>query len=141
PVGFKGIDVDRHSCPLQQLCEALELEAHHRAADVVGVVMGDQYTGQVHVVGLEDVDQISGGVGRVDDDGVAGLAVADEVGEVAHLRGDHVAGREVAPREQLPKVQAVGHVPRLCGGGLELHQAGGAALVQVHHIGARAQKV
>jgi hypothetical protein len=101
--------VHGHAGPLQQLGEPLQLEAHHRPADMVRVVMGDQHAGQVHAVGLDSVDQVACGVGRVDDDGVAGFAVADEVGEVAHLRRDHVACREVAAREQLPKVQAVGH--------------------------------
>ena len=101
----------RHTDALQQLGEALEFEAHHRPADVVGVMVGDQDAGQVHAVGLERVDQILGGVGGVDDDAVAGLAVADQVGEVAHLLGDHVVGREVAAGQQLPEVQA--HQPRL----------------------------
>ena len=107
PFRLMGVDVDRHADPLQQLGQALELEAHHRAADVVGVVVGDQHPGQVHAVGFEGVEQVVGGVGRVDDDAVAGLAVADQVGEVAHLLGDHVAGGEVAAGQQLPEVQTV----------------------------------
>ena len=102
-----AVDVHRHALALQQLGQALELEAHHRPADVVGVVVGDQHAGQVHAVGLQGVDQVVGGVGRIDDDGVAGLAVADQIGEVAHLLGDHVAGREVAAGQQLPEIEAV----------------------------------
>ena len=130
-----------HADPFQQLGEALEFEAHHRPADVVGVVVGHQHARQVHAVGLQCVDQILRGVGRVDDDGVARLTVADEVGEVAHLLRDHVAGREIAPREQLPKIQAVGHDLRLCGRGFESDHAGGAALVELRHVAARTQEV
>ena len=102
-----GVDVHRHTDPLQQFGQSLEGEAHHRAADVVGVVVGDQHAGQVHAVGLEGVEQIAGGVGGVDHHRLAGLAVTDEVGEVAHLLGDHVAGGEVAAGQQLPEVEAV----------------------------------
>ena len=66
----------RHTHPLHQLGKALELEAHDRSADVVGMVVGDQHTRQVHTVGLQRVHQISCGVRRVHHDGVAGLAVA-----------------------------------------------------------------
>ena len=36
-----------------------------------------------------------------------GLAIADEVGEVAHLLGHDVAGGEIAAGEQLAEVQTV----------------------------------
>jgi hypothetical protein len=102
-----AVHMHRHTDPLQQLRQAGQLETHHRTADVVGVVVRRQHAGQMHAVGLQRVDQITGGVGRVDDDAVAGFAVADEVGEVAHLGGDHVADGEVAPGEQLAEVEAV----------------------------------
>lgn len=102
-----GIDVDGHVDPVQQLGQALERETHHGAADVVGVVVGDQHPGQPHAVGLEGVQQGPGGVGRVDHHRVAGLAITDQVGEVAHLGGDRVARGEVPAGEQLAEVQAV----------------------------------
>ena len=130
-----------HAGSLQQLGKALELEARHRPADVVGVVVGHQHPGQMHSIGLQRVDQIVRGVGRVNDHAIAGLTVPDEVGEIAHLLRDHVAGREVLPREQLPEIQAVGHLIRLCGRRLQSDHAGGAALVQVRHVAARPQEV
>ena len=122
-----GVDVHRHADALQQFGQALELEAHHRTADVVGVVVGDQHAGQVHAVGLQRVDQVAGGVGRVDDHGVAGLPVADQVGEVAHLLGDHVAGREIATREQLPEVEPVRVSHALSVGSRRRHTAPGSS--------------
>lgn len=47
PLGFVGVDVHGHTDPLQQLGEPLELEAHHRTAHVVGMMMGDQHPDSV----------------------------------------------------------------------------------------------
>ena len=74
---------------------------------MVGVMMGHQHPGQVHAVRLERVDQITGGVGRVDHHAVPGLTVADQVGEIAHLHREHVADGEIAAGEQLTEVQPV----------------------------------
>ena len=99
--------MDRHVHPLQQLGQALELEAHHRTSDVVWVVVGDQYAGEPHPVGLQCVEQIASGVGRVDYHCLASLLVADQVSEVAHLLGDHVTSGVVPAGEQLAEVEAV----------------------------------
>jgi hypothetical protein len=107
PVRLMGVHVHRHADPFQQFGETLELEAHHRAADVVRVVMTDEHTGQMHAIGLDGIEQIVGGVGRVDDDAVARLAIADEVGEIAHLLGDDVVRGEVSAGQQLLEVQTV----------------------------------
>lgn len=74
---------------------------------MVGVVVRHQHPGQVHAVGLEGVEEITGGIRRVDDHAVPGLPVADQVREVAHLRREHVAGGEVAAGEQLTEVEPV----------------------------------
>ena len=58
---------------------------------MVGVVVRDERAGERHVVGGEHVEQLADRVGGVDDDGLAGLAVADEVHEVDHLAGDRIA--------------------------------------------------
>ncbi len=107
PERFMGIYVHGHTRSLQQLGQALELKAHHRAADMIGVVMGDQHPGQVHAVGLERVDQVAGGVRRIYHYAVSGISIADQVGEIAHLCRDHVAGGEIATGEQLTEVQPV----------------------------------
>ena len=107
PKRFVGIYVYGHTRPIQQLGQALQLKTHHRAADMIGVMMGDQHTGQVHAVSLEGVDQVTGGVRRVYHYAVSGLTIANQVGEIAHLRRDHVAGGEIATGEQLTEVQPV----------------------------------
>lgn len=107
PIRFVGVDVHRDFDPLEEFGQARQGEAHHRPADVVGVVVGDQDAGQVHTVGLERVDQVAGGVGRIDHDGVAGFPVTDQVGEVAHLLRHHVAGGKIPAREQLAEIQTV----------------------------------
>src|SRR6185437_6317906 len=78
--GLYGIHVDGNADPFHQFGQAFQLEAHHRTAHMVGVVVGDQHAGQVHAVGLERVDQVAGRVGGVHHDAVTGLPVADQVG-------------------------------------------------------------
>ena len=75
---------------------------------MVGVVVRGQHAGDRHAVGLDGVDQVVDGVGRVDEHALAGGPVADGVDEVDHLLGDRVVDGEVAPRQQLAEVQAVG---------------------------------
>ena len=72
-------------------------------ADMVRVVVRAQHAGQLHAVGLDDVEQVLHRVGRVDHDGLARRAVADEVDEVDHLAGHQVALGEVAARESCLK--------------------------------------
>ena len=69
--------------------------------------MGDQHSGQFHPVGFEGVKQVAGRVGGVDHHCLPGVAIADEVGEVAHLLGDRVVRGEVAAGEQLAEIEAV----------------------------------
>ena len=64
---------------------------------MVRMVVGDQGADHVHPVGGGDGEEIGHPVGGVDDHGLAGITVADEVGEVDHLRGERVAHREVLP--------------------------------------------
>src|SRR5699024_6142425 len=45
-------------------------------------------------------------IGRIDDDGLTGLAVPDDVDEVDHLLGDPVVLREIEPRQQLLEIEA-----------------------------------
>ena len=76
------------------------------AADMVGVVVGDEHVGEAHPVGAEDLDELADAVRGVDRDRLARLAVADEVHEVDHLLRDLVVAREVAAREQLAEVRS-----------------------------------
>ena len=45
----------------------------------------------------------------IDQDGVAGLAIADRVDEVDHLAGDRVVLGEIPPGQQLTEVEAIAH--------------------------------
>ena len=49
-LGLVGLHVDRHAGGVEQLGDALDPIAHHGAAAVVGVVVGDERTGEVHAV-------------------------------------------------------------------------------------------
>ena len=73
---------------------------------MVGVVVRGEGAGEPHVVGGEDVEQALDVVGGVDHDGLAGLAVADQVHEVHHLAGDRIRAGEVAAGQQLAEVEA-----------------------------------
>ena len=69
--------------------------------------VGPQDAGQPHVVGRHNVQQVLHRVGGVDRHRLACLAVADEVDEVHHLAGHHVAPGEVATGQQLAEIEAV----------------------------------
>ena len=105
-LGLLGLHVDRHRGQLEQLADAHDVEAHHGAAHVVGVVVGGEGAGEVHAVGGEHVEDALGVVGGVDHDRLARLAVADQVDEVDHLAGHRVVGGDVAAGEQLAEVEA-----------------------------------
>ena len=57
--------------PLEQRGDALDRVAHHRAADVVGVVVRGEHAGDRHAVGLDGVDEVVDGVRRVDEHALA----------------------------------------------------------------------
>ncbi len=81
----------------EQLGEALDAPAAQAAADVVGVVVGDEHVGQAHPVGAEDLDQLVHAVRGIDRDGLACLPIADEVDEVHHLLRDLVVAAKSRP--------------------------------------------
>ena len=68
-----------------------------------------EHADEAHVVGFEHGQDVVDVVGRVDDHGFTGLAVADEVGEVDHLPGHLVALGDVPARQQLAEIQAIVH--------------------------------
>ena len=74
---------------------------------MVGMMVGNQHPRQCHAVSGEGVEQVTGGIGRVDHHRLGGFPVTDEVGEVAHLLCDGIAGGEVTAGEQLPEVETV----------------------------------
>ena len=51
PRRLVALHVDRAVDPLQQVGDALDRVAHHRSADVIGVVVRGQHAGDPHAVG------------------------------------------------------------------------------------------
>ncbi len=109
PRRLVALDVDGHRPQAEQLVDAGDAVARHVATDVVRVVVGGERARQLHVVLVEHVEDAADVVGRVDDHGLALLAVADEVDEVDHLPSDGVVVPEVATTQQLTEVQALAH--------------------------------
>jgi hypothetical protein len=103
------VDVNAGVYQSDQVADALDGVAHHRAADVVGVVVGDEGGGDAHPVGCRGIDQLGGPVGRVDDHGLPGFTVPDEVDEVDHLLGQRVVDGKVPPGQELAEIQLLGH--------------------------------
>ena len=87
--------------------DALDRVAHHRSTDVIRVVVRGDHAGDVHAVGGDGGEQFGDGVGRVDEDALAGRPVADGVHEVDHLGGERVVDGEVATAQQLAEVQPI----------------------------------
>ena len=114
-LGLLVLGMDRHGHLVEQLLHPGDVEAHHRAANVVRVVVGGEYSGTPHAVGLENLQQGGDVVGRVDDDRLARVPVADQVHEVDHLLCHPVGGAEVAAGQQLPEVEPVVGCRRLFG--------------------------
>ena len=108
PRRLGSLHVDRHVDPLEQPGQPLDRQPHHRAADVVGVVVRGEHAADDHAVGLDGVDDVVDGVRRVDEQALARLPVADGVDEVDHLRGHGIADGEVAAGQELAEVQALG---------------------------------
>ena len=74
---------------------------------MVGVVVSRKDTGDSHVLSSDQVDELSGGVRRVDEHAVAGYSVADRVDKVDHLLGELVSLREVASGQELTEVETI----------------------------------
>lgn len=110
---LRALQMDRHVDPVEQTGDAIDLVTHHVPADVVGVIVGSEHADEAHLVCLQDVEQVTNVVGRVDDDGFTGLPIPDEVTEVDHLSSDQIPGREVSAAEQLAEVEASIHVRTL----------------------------
>ena len=58
---------------------------------------------------VEDVENSGDVVRRVDGDGLARVAVADEVAEVDHLGREEVGTPDIASTEQLTEIETVFH--------------------------------
>lgn len=110
PLHLMFVHVNGYGNAFEQICQTWQGEAHHLAADMVGMVVCDQDAGDPHPVGFGSIDEIGCRVGGIDDKAVACLAVADQVREVTHLRRDRITNGPITAGQQLAKVQTVcGH--------------------------------
>ena len=83
---------------LEKLGNSFQLHAHHRSADVVGMVMGCQHPSTAHVVGGKHCEQAFNVVSRVNQHRFTALTITDRIDEVDHLRCDGIVGSEVSTR-------------------------------------------
>ncbi len=60
PLDLSHVGVDRDLGQLQQLGDAHDGMAEQVAADVIGVIVGGEHTGEAHVIGLEESDYFPG---------------------------------------------------------------------------------
>lgn len=107
PLELVALHVDRDVELLQECRDPFDPQPHHRAADMVRVVMGCKHPDRTHPVPLDGLDYRHDVIGRVHQQAFAGLTIADNVHEVDHLAGELVVDAEVPSGEQLPKVQAI----------------------------------
>ncbi|MEY3091586.1 MAG: hypothetical protein RIU67_369 [Actinomycetota bacterium] len=105
------VDVNRNLHAFEQTSDTFDPVAHHRAAHMIGVIVGRQHARHSESVTFHDVDEIVDAVRRVDDDAFAGAAIPDQVDEVGHLGGQRIADREIVSGQELPKVEVVRHRP------------------------------
>ena len=108
PRRLGSLHVHRHVDSFEQPGQPLDRQPHHRAADVIGVVVRGEHPADDHAIGLDGVDDVVDGVRRIDEQALARVPVADGVDEVDHLGGHGIADGEVAAGEELAEVQALG---------------------------------
>ena len=74
---------------------------------MIRVIVRGDHAGHGHPVGGDRGEQVGHGIGRIDENALAGAPVADDVHEVDHLGGERIVDREVATAQQLAEVQTV----------------------------------
>jgi hypothetical protein len=89
------VDVDRAVDVFEQGRDALDGVAHHRAADVIGVIVRGEGAGDGQPVGGDQIDQFADGVRGIDEQALAGRSISDRVDEVDHLCCHGVVDGEV----------------------------------------------
>ena len=90
PRHFVSLHVNGAIDAFEQRGDALDGVAHHRSADVVGVVVRREHAAHGHAVGGHSGDHIVDCVGRIDQEAFARRSISDRVDEVDHLLGDGI---------------------------------------------------
>ena len=101
PIRFRLVDVGFTRVALDERGEALDVVAHHVPTDVIGVIVGDERSDDLHIVRGGDLQDPGDIPRRVDHEALSRVRVAYEVDEVLHRGRDLVAGTEVPPSEEL----------------------------------------
>ncbi len=99
--------MNRHRALLEERADTFDGVAHHRSADMVGVVMGRKHAGERHVVFMNDAQDVIDGVCRVHHYALARLAVANEIDEIDHLVRKWVARCKIPTAQELSEIQLV----------------------------------
>lgn len=105
PFHLCSLNVDRYRTSLQQRCYAVDPKSHHRATDMVGVVVRGQYAAYRHAIELDFIDKGVDIVSRIHEQTFTGLPISYCVHKIDHLSCEIIVSREVPPREKLPKIQ------------------------------------
>ncbi len=106
-LGLGGLHMHRYGCEFEQFLHALDGVTHHFSAHMVWVIVGGDGSNEMHAIGGKHLKDAGNVVGRVDHDGLTGLAVAHQVHKVDHLLGQWVGAGNIATRQQLAEIQTV----------------------------------
>lgn len=101
------IDVHRHVRLLEQLRNSLDRDPCQVAANMVRMMMGDEYPRYRHGVLGKSRENVVDLVGRIHYKRGPGHGVANQVAEVHHLGSQRVTNSEVPAGQQLAKVCSV----------------------------------
>src|SRR4029079_3186246 len=96
--------------------QSLDLPAAEVSADMIGVVVRHEHTGEVEAVGGEDVEERADSIRGIDRDRLTAFAITDEVAVVGHRPGHRIVEREVGAGQQLTKVEPITHRASIHGG-------------------------
>ena len=106
---LRALQMNRHVDLFEKIGDAVDPVAHHGSADVIGVVVRAEHTDEAHPVGGQHVEQAGNVIGRIDNNGLFRLAVADQIAEIHHLLSHHVGRGKVSPTEELTEIEASIH--------------------------------
>ena len=93
------IDVDWDLNLFEQCVHAFDGVSHHVSSDMVWVVVASHYACNAHSVCFGDVDEVSNGVGRIDDHTFACGSISNEISEIDHLLCNGVIDTKVSAAE------------------------------------------
>ena len=96
PLDLVVVGVDRDCGLLQERGDADDRVAEEVASDMIGMMVRGEHARETHAIRIEDGENRSGVVSRVDRHRLTGFAVADEIDEIHHLLGDGILTGEVA---------------------------------------------